>query len=75
MTTSDSVRGGTKRRWSEPSGSLDAALRLDWPDVMMEALRASDDGNNPFYSDDEDTIRLAHELADAVLAALREAQP
>lgn len=42
----------------------------EWADVMMDALRASDDGNNPFYSDDEDTISLARQLAEAVVARL-----
>jgi hypothetical protein len=41
-----------------------------WAATMMEALRDSDDGNNPFYSDDEDTISLARQLAEAVVAHL-----
>lgn len=37
---------------------------------MMDALRNSDDGDNPFYSDDEDTISLARQLAEAVVSRL-----
>jgi hypothetical protein len=48
----------------------DVRLVDEWADVMMDALRASDDGNNPFYSDDPDTIRLARQLAEAVVAHL-----
>jgi hypothetical protein len=44
----------------------------EWADVMMDALRASDGGNNPFYSDDPDTISLARQLAEAVVAHLAE---
>jgi hypothetical protein len=47
----------------------------EWADVMMDALRASDDGNNPFYSDDPDTISLARQLAEAVVAHLAESPP
>lgn len=59
----------------------EAAERLrrvdDWADVMMEALRGSDNGNNPFYSDDEDTVSLARELGEAVVVRLtsRESLP
>jgi hypothetical protein len=42
-----------------------------WADVMLDALRESDGGNNPFYSDDDDTVSLARQLAEAVVARLR----
>lgn len=53
--------------------SRDSAARPttdEWADIMLDALRQSDGGNNPFYADDPDTVNLARELAEAVVAAL-----
>jgi len=44
---------------------------VDWHGVLLDALCASDGGNNPFYRDDDDTVALASELASVVRAALQ----
>lgn len=54
------------------SGGLDAD---EWADVMLNALCRSDNGNNPFYSDDADTVSLARELAETVVTRLATPQP
>lgn len=41
--------------------------KLDWSEVMLDALCGSDDGNNPFYRDEEDTLALSEQLAAAIL--------
>lgn len=38
-------------------------------EIVLDALTGSDGGNNPFYRDDRDTVDLAEEIADAILAA------
>lgn len=49
--------------------------KIDWDEIMLDALRSSDGGNNPFYSDDPDTVSLAHQLGDAVRAQSASSQP
>lgn len=57
-----------------PALTLEERLaHIEWHEVVMEALRRSSNGNNPFYSDDPDTVSLAREIGDAVAAALAEA--
>lgn len=55
------------------SARREAAIAA-WAEVMMDALRASDNGNNPFYSDDPDTVDLARELAEAAVTYLEGAR-
>jgi len=47
----------------------------EWADIMLDALRDSDGGNNPFYSDDPNTVSLARQLAETVVARLRDTSP
>lgn len=55
-----------------PTSPVSAVPAVDeWAETMMDALLASDGGDNPFYSDDDDTISLARQLAEAVVGRLR----
>lgn len=38
-------------------------------EIVLEALEASDGGNNPFYGDDADTVSLARQIAESIVAS------
>ena len=61
----------SEARAEERARLADAVRERDWTEFMLDALRASDGGNNPFYGDDDDTCALATELGEVIHSAVR----